>query len=429
MSNYKEIKFLYYSSIIFFYFIIWESILNVFEIYKGINIIILILSFIVVFFVDYLMDKVKKSYIAFFVPILVSGAILYIIYGGFSQIYNIILIALCVSIAGKDKNEFLNYDYYSDSVKKKIGILLLTDTIVAISGSVASGGYYKSGILLLSISFLILSVVLLRDGRNFSHGISNTKARKFNIVIVAIAFLMSIPVVGKKLILLLSIINKGFSIAYEQFCLVLSKYILWPFVMYILYPICRFIAAIFRALFARRKALKPKVNVTNPKFKQNKADIIKSFKMPDSVKKILAVIVLAAILYLIYLLYTKRKKNKMTFNDDVLEEREKIDDVGSRKERPHLGKRIMDFLRGETNSKKVRNVYKEFEKDTFKKGIFKKYMTATRLKNVSSAYINSKDDLEDMTNVYNEARFSNHDIDDDKVHTVRNNYSKIKKEL
>ncbi|MCJ7688067.1 MAG: hypothetical protein MUO60_01875, partial [Clostridiaceae bacterium] len=70
-----------------------------------------------------------------------------------------------------------------------------------------------------------------------------------------------------------------------------------------------------------------------------------------------------------------------------------------------------------------------FEKITEQADIYKTYMTATQLKNITKVNVDNFDDLEEMTVSYNEAKFSIHDITEEQVQQVKKGHKNIKRQL
>lgn len=430
MNSYKEIKVLYQGTIAFFNFIVFEAILNVFHISYGISAVTLILSVASVFFADYLVLKLKNKNIAFFIPVILSLVVFYIFYQDYYKLYNIVVVVFNVVMINKTSEEFLNYDYYISEIKNKIAILLAADTVILISEFASGINYDRSGVLRLSIIFLILAVVLLRAGRNFSNGISNTRTRKFNIAIAASAFIISIPIISEKLFWVFTMINKGLGILFGYVYVLLLKYILWPIIKYVLAPLFTLIENAFKKLFGGSKFnVQIKTNNGVPKGQKQKYIPPKALVLSPMAEKIMFAIAIFLVLYIAYRIFMKASTNKKIIYDDVVEEREVIKGDNKGKKKKSFRQAIMDLFKGQNNNEKIKNIYKSFQKDTLKKGIFKKYMTASNLRNITSAYVDSKGELTDITEKYNEAKFSSHNMTEESLTSVKEDYNKIKKEL
>jgi len=150
-------------------------------------------------------------------------------------------------------------------------------------------------------------------------------------------------------------------------------------------------------------------------------------KLPPVLILVIKVLILLVILYIIYR-FLARFRNKTKVNNGFLEEKEKIT---KKKNKKHWVKDVFSkiFQGGGSNREKILSTYKGFEKITEEADIYKPYMTATQLKNVTKIKVNNSDDLDEMTQVYNEAKFSMHDMTQDKVEKVKKGHSSIKKQI
>jgi len=87
------------------------------------------------------------------------------------------------------------------------------------------------------------------------------------------------------------------------------------------------------------------------------------------------------------------------------------------------------FQGTKSNREKILYTYKGFEKITEDANIYKTYMTATQLKNVTKINVGNIDNLDDMTQVYNEAKFSLHSMSEESVESVKKGHNNIKRQL
>lgn len=286
----------------------------------------------------------------------------------------------------------------------------------------------------LSVIFLVLSVVLLRSGRDFSNNIKNSKTRILNIIIVVAAFLFSIRYVSEKVVyaikMLLSGIGFLLGFVFDIVYTVIAKYILWPIMKYILVPLFHYLGIVFMKIFGKgTRKLYPKVDGSQKIAKENTVGMLNNIAIPQSVKILILIAVITIVLYIVYTKAIKDQMYKKIIDAEVVEEREKIEDNNMKNKKASFGELIKKLFTADDNAGKIRRVYKSLEKDTDKKGIYKKYMTATHLKNITSVYIDSKEELKNITSVYNEAKFSDHTIENDKVKATKEEYGKIKKEI
>ena len=142
---------------------------------------------------------------------------------------------------------------------------------------------------------------------------------------------------------------------------------------------------------------------------------------------ILKILILLLILYIIYK-FLSRFRNKTKIYQGFIEEKERI--VKRKSKKPWVKSLFEKIIQGnKSNRDKILYSYKGFERITENANIYKPYMTATQLKNVTKIKVDNFDDLDEMTQVYNEAKFSVHPMTGEKVLKVKKGHSNIRKQL
>jgi hypothetical protein len=82
-----------------------------------------------------------------------------------------------------------------------------------------------------------------------------------------------------------------------------------------------------------------------------------------------------------------------------------------------------------TTKEKILDTYKEFEKITEKAEIYKSYMTATQLKDTTKVSIENDDYLDEMTDIYNEVKFSSYEVKENQLDLVKKAFDNVRKQL
>jgi len=150
-----------------------------------------------------------------------------------------------------------------------------------------------------------------------------------------------------------------------------------------------------------------------------------TFKYPIWIKIVLLIIVL----YLLYKIVSKIAIG-VKVNENYVECVESINERSQEKKPSYISKFIKKIFRkkGDIREEILYN-YKNFEEIMEKADIYKTYMTATQLKNVTKVKIDNVDGLNDMTNIYNKAKFSTQELSEEDLQQVKNSYENIKKQI
>ncbi len=150
-----------------------------------------------------------------------------------------------------------------------------------------------------------------------------------------------------------------------------------------------------------------------------------TLKYPIWIKIVLLIIVL----YLLYKIVS-RIAIGVKVNENYVECVESINEKSQEKKPSYISKFIKKIFRkkGDIREEILYN-YKNFEEITEKADIYKTYMTATQLKNVTKVKIDNVEDLNDMTNIYNKAKFSTQELSEENLQQVKSGYENVKKQI
>lgn len=128
----------------------------------------------------------------------------------------------------------------------------------------------------------------------------------------------------------------------------------------------------------------------------------------------------------------KKMKFMKIRNEQSKEEKEKIYKNGKGKldYKNNISTILKKVFRiNNTIKEKILNIYRDFEKTTEKAEIYKSSMTATQLKNTTKENIENHNYLDEMTDIYNEVKFSNYEPSEEQLDLVKKALNNVKKQL
>lgn len=408
MSWYRRIKVLSAFTFAVFIYIIWMTFVA-----NSKNVLCLFTVVGAVFLMQFLKQKTFNKHLVLIFPMLFSAiTVSFLIHK--NVFIDIIYLSFSLFLFANIDDDIINYNTYVDRIKIGLLILIASGILAYCIGNMNS---YMSKFYLL---ILVLAVLLLRNVRRYCTNIKNSRSKYGDIAVV--------------IFILITSIDKLFMIVINLF-----KTILDLFNETIGTAILKFLIIIFGPLFNYLYNLIR--NKTNVIFKnqQNKTlmneevfkkiDYSKGGEPPLWLVYFFQGILLLFIAFIFYQLYKKYSLSRQKNEEDLIEEtREKIDKKTSK--RKGIFSSILDsFYRGSDVKLNILYVFKKFEKKTYDKGIFKKFMSARQLSNITKTHIQSANELDAIAEIYNEAKFSKHEMEREKLEAIKDNYSKVKKEL
>ncbi|HEY5588047.1 MAG TPA: hypothetical protein VIK86_03720, partial [Candidatus Paceibacterota bacterium] len=279
------------------------------------------------------------------------------------------------------------------------------------------------------ILYIIMIIILMREARRYVYDVKSKSSMFTNIIIGISVLTLSLDYANKimaklldKLIKLFDMFVKLLSFILDIIVLLLTKILGGPM---------SWISEKLSQLLMRSKNdFITKGSVMNKNSNSNK-QLIDTNYVSTKIQPVLIlffkIIILLLILFAIYK-FLSRFRSKTKIYNGFVEEKERI---VKKKIKVHWVKSIFNkiFQGNKSNRDKILYTYKGFEKITEEANIYKPYMTATQLKNVTKISVDNIDNLEDMTQVYNEAKFSLHPMTQEKVERVKKGHSNIKKQL
>lgn len=423
MSWYRQVKTLFSLSLVLFLYILWAIIGN----YFFDNIIdfrIFLLAAAVVFLMQYLNAKNANRNIVIIVPAAVVAVVAYFIKGNGLWLDTVVLV-LIMLLFYKIEDEDVNYYVYRARIKQMVYVMIALGILLPMINMEIS-----KSILRYYIIFLISTVLVQREARAFSYKLKARKRLVFNITIILAMMALSMEKVFRALIAFLKIL-------YIPINYVLEK-IIYAIAFLIIRPLEGFIEYLRKLIEEMMK--KKAGNSEGALIQPGKNQVLiknQGGNLPAWVDSAMKVIVLLILIFIVFKLFQKHRL-KGDKSEIAIQSREKIERVKTKERK--ISSIIKDLFRLSDNRAKILNVFRKLEKVTFEKEIFKEHMTATQLANVTKVFTDLKEveakrgsslchPLDEMKIIYNEAKFSNHDMEDEKVAAIKEKYEKVKKNI
>ncbi len=414
MSWHRKVKSIYSISLVTISFIIWSTLSKLlFE--SPVDYKLFLITLCIVFFTQYLNTlKLKKSLFILFILVLSAGAPL-IFFRGQIIVINAIFLIFMALVTYTLENSPVDHTQYKQDIRKSILALGVIWLISFNLGSDFVNEMYRFHIL-----YIIMVIILMRETRGYVYSVKSNTSMVTNIII-------GISVVTLSLDFASNIIAKVLGLLMDLTSFILV--IIISMLIKIFGGPISFIAEKLRQLLMKSDN-KFITEGTTMDMKVNKPPNMVEYhgiNLPPELLLIIKILILLVILYAIYKILS-RFRNETKIYDGYSEKKEKII---KKKNKKHWVKDMFAkiFQGGGSNREKILSIYKAFEKTTEQADIYKPYMTATQLKNVTKINVNNCDDLEEMTQVYNEAKFSMHEMTQEKVEKVKKGHSNIKKKL
>lgn len=414
MSWYRKVKSMYSITLVTITYIIWST-LSKWLFKNEVDYKLFLIALCIVFFTQYLNNlKLKKN--ALIIVILgLSLLASFIFFKGQIVYINAVFLLFMALIAYSLEDSPVDHSQYKVDIGKSMVALAFVWSISFALGSDFVNSMYRFHVL-----YIIMIIILMRETRRYVYAVKSNTSVVTNVIIGISVITLSLDLSNKIMVKLLDMLLKVAS-----FILVVIVDIL---TMIFGVPIS-FISEKLRELLMRRGDKFIIESTTLDKRVTKKPNMIeyKAIKLPPVLILFIKILIILVILYVIYK-FLSRVRDKMKIYNGFVEEKERI---VSKKNKKHWVKNIISsiFQGGGSNRDKILNTYKGFEKITQEADIYKPYMTASQLKNVTKINVNNCDNLEEMTVVYNEAKFSLHPMTEKNVESVKKGHNNIKKQL
>ncbi|MFX0549418.1 hypothetical protein ACOAKC_08775 [Hathewaya histolytica] len=419
---YNKVKFIYLILINTIFFILFNLL---YVISTGILLSkkIYILNLIIIIFSKYLSyrlfqrwDKNRKIIVLIFINYSILLPLTMKILSLRGTIINFFSIIFLLWIYREFNDELLNYEEYKYKVKNGFIITILVGVVMNLMYSEL---FYN--VIGFYFFIIILSIILLRESRNYEYKIRNSNSIKVNLFIGIFIMIFSIEFIYSKFIILLKVIKTLLDNILEKILYLISYIVFKP-----LEKVIQLIKSKASSKTIGNLNLKT-VEQTNKVVDESlNNDIFKFFESPI-IKLGLKIALLCIIIFFMYKLYTKIV-HKTSKDYNIGEEEDIIEKIYMKK-----GKKSLPFsYRFSFNNNikdKIIKLYGDFLKGAYKKGFFKRYMTATVLSNILKIHIDKNEELENISNIYNETKFSNNEISKKQLEKIKESYKIVNREL
>lgn len=412
MNVHKTIDIMYGICVNLFGFILW-SIFCDFFIQTNVDYKLFIINIIGLLILYLFRGKVSSKITRIAIALLLSEILFYFVLNSLFSL-NLIYTAFILLTLEKVYEESINFYYITGKIK----VFMLTISVVGAVYPMITGNNNKS-IFRFYILFFIMAIFLLRESRNVLIKVKSKKSFIYDIVIMSSVLLLSVE---KTYIFLMDILIKIVSLIKTIYSF------MEPVLNMLLEAFANIISMPLIALFKRLPWNNAKL--IEQKSQAEKVVLNKAYAgIPDNVIWTIKIIIIIAGLILIYKFILSRR-----YKVKLLDETEEVEIEKISKQDNSLSKgRFADIIRNIFENKDIKTqilaVYRAFQIRTDKKGFFKKYMTATQLKNHAEAFINEKNALNEITDLYNETKFSEHSFSEENLTEMKHSYKSIKKQL
>lgn len=411
MSWYRKIKSIYSVSLVTISFIIWST-LSKWLFKNPVDYRLFLITLCIVFLAQYFNTLNFKKILVILMPIGLSILASFMFFKGRTILLNTIFLLFILVITYSLEDAPIDHSQYKEDIIKSIVVLVFIWFL-----SFSLGIEFINEIYKFNFIYIIMIIILMRETRSYVYGVKNNTSMVTNIIIGISVLTLSLDFANKIIAGLLDILRNLASFIMSTIVFVLIKIFGGP------------IAAITKKLMEiiiNRKSTIKNENIIGigKNLKKPTPAEYESIQLPPVLILVFKILFLLLILYAIYK-FLSRFRSKTKIYNEFVEEKVK------KKIKKHWVKDLFSkiFEGGKTNRDKILYTYKDFEKITEEANIYKTYMTATQLKNITKINVDNFDNLDAMTQVYNEAKFSLHQMTEEQVERVKKGHSNIKKQL
>lgn len=408
MRSYKLLRLIYGLHLSIFTYILF-SIFYVSIVFVELDYKVFIISILAVYMFIYMGTKtIKQKKLILAIPMLISLVLTLLIYKSHWFIYYLPNLITLILLSYKDL-ENISPDYLKDNMKKEIFAMLCAGIILVFLNE-----SYTSYILRFYIFYFIIGICMLRSSRRFQYRINSTKFIVHDVILMLTILIFSMDFFYKALV-------KGIRLIYGAIVYVFEK-ALYLF----LYLTKGGIEWIFYKINLSSKGINEEAMKDNGNEFEFKETLVQSHPFIAVVFKILF---LLFIIFIIYKAFKNFKVSKLPQVEGIEEQREKILKEEMKKS---YAFKIKDFIRNLASPKepraKVFYYFKKMQVYGAQKSIYRSYMTASQFMKILKAKGNIVEvDVKSISNIYNKAKFSSHEINEEQGSLMEESYKSIKK--
>ncbi|MEG1256136.1 hypothetical protein [Clostridium sp.] len=418
MSWSERVRFFYATTFIMLASIIWTVVSTI--IFGGeISFSLFIISLISVEASRYLFKKQVKLIICIGGPIVPVFTYQVINVQPFIACLNVIFIIFISMMLIKEESENISYDRYKIIFIKGVYAIFVAAIVYGLIWLPSSTVIYRA-----IIMYLVLGVITLRESMGYCYNIKRGKvSRTWSFVLVIFAILITRDFFYNKCVSLVKMLYNIFNFLLDKIIdLVL---IIFSYPMTLLYNL---ISNLFKGKGATVEEIFG--GMGNPNNKSTE-ELLSKYDITISpiFYLIIKILVIVMLIFILTKLARKIVKNNETNkNNEYIEVVENIE--GSGKSPNRFIRRIKSIFRKKGSSREeIIYKYGEFVKKAREKGIFEEYMTPKQLLNVVKIKVDNCEEIDEITYLYNEAKFSTHIINCGQEQKVEKYVDNINKKI
>lgn len=408
MSWLKEVKLLYSSTLIVIFFTIINCFSSVVSktvlSYNLISICILMMVII-----SFLLEKANNKGVIF-IGLIITSLLIYFLDYGSMFIPSIIFANFCILFNLYKLGEYRCYI----ECKNILGILGFASLLLTTMFSYLTGNGVLSYNMRAYVVYFALFIINLRETMRYDNSIFNKRAKYYNISTIILAIILTMNNFMINIIKgVIKLISKLLNIIAQASISLLKV------------PL----EGILKSLSTHNNLteIKSKSKLETTKVKSTTNNLSINYEILEPIIKIIITIIL---LYCIYI-SIKKIVEQFIVKDDEKTYEEYSEKLYNTMSKEKISKKyIRNKFRNKFNAKEeILHNYMKFENDTNKIGIFKSYMTPTQLKNIYEVKVSEETKIDKFTEIYNEAKFSNHEINNENLYDFKKNYKDIKMKI
>ncbi|MEK6264622.1 MAG: hypothetical protein N2B06_07640, partial [Clostridium sp.] len=368
MSGYRRVKGIYSISFVTISFIIWST-LSKWLFQNPVEYKLFLICSCVVIFTQYV-ASVKHNKIFVILPLGVSIIASVVFFNGLATILNAVYLLFAAFTIYLLEDAPIVHSQYKEDINKSMVLLIFVWIISFRLGIEFVDEIYKFHIL-----YIIMVIILMRETQRYVNDIKSNTSMVTNIIIGISVFTLSLDYAGKIVKGLLGMLKDLIDIVLIIITTLLSK---------IIGPAMGSISGSSSQLHDELKIGESTIN-NGAVIGGNPIDkpeiVLNELQQHPMLILVFKIVIILIILYVLYKFLTRFRSKEKTYNG-FIEEKEAIVRKNKKK---HWVKGLFGKISsgGGSNRDKILYTYKGFEKTTKQADIYKTYMTATQLKNVT----------------------------------------------
>ena len=419
MSLNRQVKTLFTLSSLIFTYIIWVAVSSII-LKNSANFTVYLISLCSVFFMQYLILNGRKTVLQVLLPIIGAIIINGLIFDLYSAEYNSLYIFFTLIFFRRFENEEINYELYKSIIQRFIYTLIFLGLVIPLLSKELAQEVFR-----FYLVYLISAIIVLRETRKYSSRISDKKSLVVNLAIVFSVLLISMDKIYNLVTMIFNYAWLKVNFALDKIIMVIA-YI----AMYLITKPFNFIAAFIQRLMTKYLVMKKPLVINDKKDLKGLPEILEKDSNNTFIflfVLILKIIIVIIILYLIFKVFNIYVKKSSYDEGEV--QKEKIFRIKRNNKQGKLSKLIKIF-KGKMDLKvQILNVYLKFEKSMSDKEIYKIHMTAGQLSSMAKTQIDDIESINSITSIYNEAKFSNHEVSEKNAKMAKANYESLRKKI